>query len=112
MPHLRLRFLTEDKALALSETMIPELAALTGTPADHYTLELVATKLFLGGRPAQGDPFCEVLWFDRGPAMQDRVAELITRHLRAVSPAGDVVVSFQPLARAAYYENGRHFGEG
>ncbi len=110
MPHLRVRFLTEEKVQHLSEKMIPELASLTQTPADHYTLELISSKLFSVGKPAAGDPFCEVLWFDRGPAMQDQAAELITRHLRAIHPEGDVVVCFLPLGRAAYYENGRHFG--
>lgn len=110
MPHLRFRFLTEEKAAELSAKMVPELAQLTQTPVDHYTLELIPTKLFLGGKSVTGDPFCEVLWFDRGQDVQDKAAELITRHLRTLHPEGDLVVCFQPLLRAAYYENGRHFG--
>lgn len=110
MPHVRLRFVSEDKVLELSENMIPELAALTQAPVEHFTLELVETRLYLKGRPSMGDPFCEVFWFDRGQALQDQAAEIITRYLKKIKPEGDVVVYFSELRRESYYENGRHFG--
>ena len=110
MPHLRVRFLTEEQTRELSVQLIPELAAKTQTPADHYTLELIATAAFREGKSVTGEPFCEVLWFDRGREMQDEVAQLITQVIQNVRPEVDVVVTFTNLPKDAYYENGRHFG--
>lgn len=53
----------------------------------------------------------EVLWFDRGQDVQDQVAELITKAVRAEleEPEQDVAVIFSALTPSAYYDNGSHY---
>jgi hypothetical protein len=51
----------------------------------------------------------EVLWFSRGKEVQQKAAMIITDHVKVVTKAPDVVVVFQALPEADYYENGNHF---
>lgn len=110
MPHLRFRALEKDDVATLSRELVTELADLTSAPVDHFTVECVKTRFFQAGHKVEGDPFCEVAWFDRGPSMQDQAAALITKHLKKVAPGKDAIVVFTKLEKAAYYENGKHFG--
>lgn len=89
--------------------MAGELSEMTGAPEADFTIELVSTQAFAKGAKVEGEPLCEVLWFERPPEMCQKVAELITRKLKALRPESDIVVSFQVLPRAGYFENGRHF---
>lgn len=109
MPHIRIRALPAEQIAQLGQKLLPELAEATQTPEDHFSLEAISSQYFIKGKAVEGDPFCEVLWFDRGPEMQDRVAALITAHLKAAAPDKDVVVVFVPLTRVDYFENGVHF---
>jgi len=109
MPHIRMRFQSEEILCRLSRDLLPELALITGTPLAHFTLEGIESQCYSGGARSQGDAFCEVLWFDRGQEMQDRVARKITEALKKESSGADVVVVFTPLAKSSYYENGEHF---
>lgn len=109
MPHVRIRALDQDQVAKLSSSLISDLAQITGSPADNFTLELVQTQFFQGGVSVTSFPFVEVLWFERPQAMQDACATMITQRLKEVSSAEDVVVVFTKLAKDSYYENGMHF---
>lgn len=110
MPHLRIHALEKNQVAQLSQELIPVLAQATNTAADHFTVEHIPSSYFVAGQAAYGDPFCEVLWFDRGQAMQDQVAIAITEQIKKIQPDKDAVVVFTPLAKSSYYENGSHFG--
>lgn len=107
MPHIRLRGLDKAKAQDIAKDLLEEVADATETPISHFTLELVATEFIQSQAP---EPFCEILWFDRGQQMQDKVAKIIAGYLKKAAPAKDVVVIFTVLEKAKYYENGKHFG--
>lgn len=110
MPHLRFRAVDKDDVASLSRDLVTELAELTNAPAEHFTVELVKTRFYQGGQKVEGDPLCEVAWFDRGAETRDRAAKLITEHLKRLQPSRDAIVVFTNLEKAAYYENGQHFG--
>lgn len=110
MPHLRFRALEQNQVAQLSQTLIPEISKVTGTPEDYFTMEWISSAYFAQGKEFNADPFCEVLWFDRGQETQDQVARLITEQLNKMMPGRDVVVVFTLLSKNQYYENGRHFG--
>ena len=109
MPHLRIRALEPEQVQQLSQKLLPELAEATGTPVDHFTLEHIPSRFFAAGEEAKGDPFCEVLWFDRGQEAQDLVARLITARLKGLEPKRDAVVVFGLYQKTGSYENGVHF---
>lgn len=111
MPHLRFRAVEFDHVKAISLTLVDELQPLMACPREDFTVEHVSTTFIFDGEVSDADPFVEVLWFDRGQAVQDQVAGVITRAVReALEDAElDVAVIFTALSPNAYYDNGNHY---
>ncbi|MBY5991635.1 DUF1904 family protein [Ferrimonas balearica] len=111
MPHLRVRGLAVEHVQALSKTLSAPLCQLFDCPADHITIEAIPSTFFYQGQEGGGYPMVELLWFDRGLAVQDQVARLITEAVQAQSGAKetDVAVIVTALDPRHYYENGEHF---
>ncbi len=109
MPHIRIRGLEKSELVSICSALVTEVSEVTTTPASHFTVERIATEFIAGGISVSGEPFCEILWFDRGQELQDRVAAIVTKHLKKLEANKDVVVVFTVLDRARYYENGQHF---
>ncbi|MGE5086146.1 MAG: DUF1904 domain-containing protein [Bacillota bacterium] len=108
MPHIRFRALNSEQVATLSKTLLTDLASIIQTSEDNFTFELVQTQFFTQGQVSDGYPFVEVLWFERTPEVQQRVATLITENIKELI-ATDVAVVFQPLLQTNYFENGQHF---
>ncbi|WII71020.1 DUF1904 domain-containing protein [Bdellovibrio sp. 22V] len=109
MPHLRFRATSAAEVRELSSSLPKELAAAMQTSEDNFTFELVNTQYFASGQETPSYPFVEVLWFERPQEVQDRCAVIITEKVNALGAYEDVVVVFQVLPKASYYENARHF---
>lgn len=109
MPHLRLYAVSETVAETLSETLIPELAQLTQTQTEEFTLQLVHGQFYQAGKPCQGNPQVEVIWFDRGLHIQNQCAKAITNALLPYYSETNIQVAFSILAQKQYYINGAHF---
>jgi len=109
MPHIRIRATSEENVGKLSKELTPILAKETETPENYFTYEYVHTSFYSEGSKNPGDVFVEVLWFDRGQNIQDKVAGVITKAVHDLHGPGDIVVVFTPLAKECYYENGQHF---
>jgi phenylpyruvate tautomerase PptA (4-oxalocrotonate tautomerase family) len=109
MPHLRVRAVTENQIQKISESLIAELAQTLKSPEDNFTLELISSRFYEKSKPIDSYPFVEVLWFARPKEMQDLAAKLITDKIKSITQAQDVIVVFQVLEKASYYENGEHF---
>ncbi|WP_210396680.1 DUF1904 domain-containing protein [Motiliproteus sediminis] len=108
MPQLRFRGVEVDTVETISTALVDELQRLLDCPRDDLTLEVVSSVYVADGQRVAGYPFIEVLWFDRGQALQDLTAMAITRHLQAAGvTASDIF--FTPLKGCNYYENGTHF---
>lgn len=110
MPHLRFRGLNESQVSSLSESLLPELATIFSAPEGDFTFEKIETTFFYRNQNIQAYPFVEVLWFDRGQAVQDKAAKIITIHCQnLLTHTQDVAVIFTALTPTAYYDNGQHY---
>lgn len=108
MPQLKLRGLETGAICKLSTPLIDELAKLTGTSRDDFTLELLHSTFIANGEAAPSYPFVEVAWFDRGQGIQDQAAKIITRLIHEAGyPSVDIM--FTILDKSRYYENGEHY---
>lgn len=108
MPRLVFHAVPLAAVKQVSSALVAELADLMAVPAAYLVLEVVSSTVIQDGREAVGAPFVTVAWFDRGQEIQDRVAEVLTRHLVS-GGVPEVDVCFLPLERRSYYENGVHF---
>ena len=111
MPHLRIHGLDKEKIHKISIPLLNKLTAVVGCPRDHFTIEHIHSTFIMDGVEAGAYPFVEMHWFDRGPDIQDSVAEIITDQIREVTDdSTDIAVVFHALNARNYYENGAHFG--
>ena len=108
MPHIRCRGMQRDIVVAISETLVEQLAELTKAPAAHFTIEYIPAEFIATRFGGQAYPFIELFWFDRGQEMQDAAAQLITSIVKSKLEM-DVAVVVQPLQRTNYYDNGQHY---
>lgn len=104
MPHLRFRGCDEALLERLTPALVSRLAGEIMCEPDWITVECVATR-YLTTPPVA---FVEILWFDRGAAVKDRVAAALAE---AFSAHGVSVptIRFVPIHPGDYYEDGRHF---
>ena len=110
MPHIRCRGMQREMVVAISESLVEQLAELTKAPAAHFTVEYIPAEFIATRFGGQAYPFIELFWFDRGQEMQDAAAQLITSIIKAASGSNDeVAVVVHPLVRTNYYDNGQHY---
>ena len=108
MPRFAFHAIPLATVKAASAPLADDLQALLGCPREELVFHVPTDHYVLDADLVSGPPFVEVAWFDRGLDVQDQVARLLTEHLhRAGIPSVDV--AFLPLARRAYYEDGRPF---
>lgn len=108
MPQIRMRGVEAQKIAPVSKELVDQLQSITGTPREHFTIELTHSTYLLDGEAIPSIPFVEIAWFDRGQEMQDRVAQVVTTAMHKAGYA-DVDVVFTIMERSRYYENGKHF---
>ena len=108
MPQIIFKGIDEDKVKKISKELPHNLAVLTNTQEDWFTIEYMPIKYFINGEQASGYPVVNVNWFDRGLDMQDKVALEITK---VVQNEGYEIVDviFNIFEKRNYYENGEHF---
>lgn len=108
MPQIKFRGVEIEKICRFSRSMIDELTKIIQCPRDYFTIEHITSTFIQDGEIIQGYPFVEVVWFDRGQAVQDQTARAITKYLQQAG-CEQVDIFFQPLEKHRYYENGEHF---
>nr|WP_321271186.1 DUF1904 family protein [uncultured Tolumonas sp.] len=108
MPHIRCRGMQRDTVVAISETLVEQLAELTKAPAAHFTIEYIPAEFIATRFGGQAYPFIELFWFDRGQEIQDAAAQLITSIVKSKLEM-DVAVVVKPIQRTNYYDNGQHY---
>lgn len=107
MPQIRFHGFAVDHIRSLFKPLVDELTAVVGCPRNYFVLESINSHQFVDDDSAEGFPFVEVVWFDRGLEIQDAVACVITKHLQELGYAC-VDVAFSLLEPRRYYENGEH----
>lgn len=105
MPQIKIRGIETAIIRKLSKQLIDELAVLTQSPRDYFTLEVIHSTFIMDGDVVPGYPFVEVAWFDRGQEIQDQVAQAISRLLNE-GGCSSVDIMFTILEKSRYYENG------
>jgi hypothetical protein len=106
LPRLQFYALPLAVVTEVSAGLVDELATLMGVAREHFVLECVDSTFIYDGVVKEGFPYVEVHCFDRGAEVFDRTAEIITRRLQALGVSG-VDVTFRPLLRRHYYEDGK-----
>ena len=109
MPRLQFYALPLAVVTEVSVGLVDELAMLMGVAREHFVLECVDSTFIYDGAVKEGFPYVEVHCFDRGAEVFDRTAEIITRRLQALG-VSSVDVTFRPLLRRHYYEDGKPLG--
>lgn len=105
MPHLRFRGIEKTEVKSISGDLVKELANIVGCPTDHFTLEHIETTFIVEGGSSEPYPFVEVLWFSRGPEVQNKVAKVINSKIKELQH--DLIcITFTELAPENYYEYG------
>ncbi|MHB8075358.1 DUF1904 domain-containing protein [Desulfosporosinus fructosivorans] len=105
MPQIKMRGIEIEIIRKLSKQLIDELAVLTQSPRDYFTLEVIHSTFIMDGDVASGYPFVEIAWFDRGQDIQDQVAHTISRLLNE-GGCSSVDIMFTILEKPRYYEFG------
>lgn len=108
MPQIKIRGVDTKKICSISKDMIDELEKLVGCPRDYFTIECISSTFIKDDEISDGYPLIEVVWFDRGQEVQDKVAESITKFILK-SGYKNADVFFTVLKESSYYENGKHF---
>lgn len=106
MPHLRIRNLEIEAVLALSARLTDRLVAAIECERDWITIEVEDAKAIRDGASIKGNPFIEVLWFDRPSAVRVAVAKILSEELKGAASACTVV--FRTLDPDGYFENGEN----
>ncbi len=105
MPQIKIRGIETEIIRKLSTQLIDELAILTQSPRDYFTLEVIHSTFVMDGEVVPGYPFVEIAWFDRGQETQNQVAQAISRLLKE-GGCPNVDIMFTILEKSNYYENG------
>ncbi len=108
MPHITLHGISLDLAKRVSAPLLDDLAALTGTPRDHFSIRVNRDTFVFDGVEVEPDPFVEIGLFERDSAIEDAMAAKVTEHLRSAGITS-VEVYLNHFARRRYFENGSHF---
>ncbi len=106
MPHLRIRNLPLETVIAASTRLTDRLVGVIECERDWITFEREDVKAISDGALIPGNPFVEVLWFDRPSATRVAVAQIISEELKGDSSACTVV--FRTLDPDCYFENGKN----
>lgn len=108
MPILTIKAIHEEKICSISKELVDELEEIIKCPREYFTIEAVKSIFFRDGNVVDGYPIVEISWFDRGQEIQDKVAMVVTKYVKAIGYE-NVDVIFHTLEETKYYENGKHF---
>ena len=108
MPMLKFKGIETQEVCTISKNLIDQLQELIQCPRDYFNLSVDKSVYIKDGKIIKGEPIVEVSWSDRGQEVQDKVAQIITKHVNSLEyPNVDVI--FFTLDESKYYENGEHF---
>ncbi|MGL4741934.1 MAG: DUF1904 family protein [Sarcina sp.] len=107
MPMIKFRGIEKEEIRGESKKLVDNLAKIVECPRDYFTLEITNSDFIFNGEDVAQPVIIEVSWFDRGQAIQDEVAKVITNAFK--KDREYVEVFFTKLEENSYYENGVHF---
>ncbi|USK42011.1 DUF1904 family protein [Cytobacillus oceanisediminis] len=110
MPHLYIRGISVDQTKEISTQLVKDLARLCECGEDNFTLEVLNSTFVFDINEVPAYPFIEVKWFDRGKAIQNQFAGIISKYVRSLG-VPEVEVAFSAFLEADYYLNGKSFAD-
>ena len=105
MPQLIIRGISVQQVCTISTPLIAQLATLCECGTDNFMIEVVHSTAIQDGAIVASFPFIEVAWFDRGDAVRNRFAQIVTDHVRTLG-IHEVEVAFITYREDSYYING------
>lgn len=108
MPQIRIHGIDVEKIRPISTSLVDNLTEIVGCPRDYFVIECIHSCAVKDGDIVPVPPFVEIVWFDRGQEVQDRVAQEITRQIQTTE-VDNVDIAFAVFKKYRYYENGEHF---
>lgn len=108
MPQIKIKGVAGKEICLISSELIDELQELLQCQRSYFSIECVNSTFIMDGNYVDPYPVIEVAWFDRGQELQDKSAEIITKHIQNLGYK-EVDVIFSLLDKKSYYENGVHF---
>lgn len=110
MPNITVRGLDASSVQALSAQLTPQLTPVFDCPDDWIAFIHSGDPSFICGVEVTQEVFIHVGWFDRGQAVKDRVAQVLTQGVLTMKPTVETTtVLFVPTGKEDYFENGTHY---
>ena len=109
MPHIRCRGLEFETVKKISTSLVDGLTKIMECDRSWFTVEFIESTFISDGKISNGYPFIEILWFNRGQDVKDKVAKFTTSLLEKDSNYPAITVIFTDLKGEDYYENAEHF---
>ncbi|MBD3948385.1 DUF1904 family protein [Tuanshanicoccus lijuaniae] len=103
MPQLIFKGLKTQEVAQLSATLPSILSRLTDTPEDYFTFELVTSTFFNQGKQVEMYPLVEIKQFNRGLAIEQKMAEVIQAAVYSFDYS-ECEVYFTHIEPENYYE--------
>lgn len=110
MPHLVIRGISVEQTKTISNALVQKLSDLCDCELDNFTLEVLQSTFVFDQKEVPGYPFIEVKWFDRGKAIQDRFAQIVTMQVHLLG-IPEVEVAFTAYSESQYYLNEKSFAD-
>ena len=108
MPQIIFKGTEEADIINISKELLDELEKQTEIPRDYFTLEYVETVYIMDGERIKLYPLIEIIMFDRGEEIKDKIAGITDRLLRKEGYE-QIEIYFTDLKKRDYYENGEHY---
>ena len=106
LSELEVEFETVKK---ISTSLVDGLTNIIECDRSWFTVEFIESTFISDGKISNGYPFIEILWFNRGQDVKDKVAKFTTSLLEKDSNYPAITVIFTDLKGEDYYENAEHF---
>lgn len=107
MPMLKIRGISKEEVKSESTKLIDSLVEIIECPRDYFTIEIIENTFIMDGMEVEPSSMIDILWFDRGQDVKDKVAKVITDCFKKDREYLEIV--FYNLDKSSYYENGDHY---
>lgn len=105
MPQFTVRGVSAMTMSQVTKCLTPDLAKIMACPEDYFTYDCISSQSFYGGHSVPTAPFIEILWFDRGREVQDKVAQAVNQAFTAAG-VKELELCFKPVQKCDYYADG------
>ncbi|MDB1144731.1 MAG: DUF1904 family protein [Alcaligenaceae bacterium] len=102
MPQLIFKGVKAKDVAEISKELPHQLAKISDTPLDYFTLERPDTNYFFDGKPFDMYPLIEVIQFDRGVEIERQMAKAIQEAVKKCNYE-QCEVYFTHIGREDYY---------